>query len=130
MRGVNGASASRGMASAAATNLALPIVKDSTTVTGVTLSVEPKAGGKAEELSAEVVLVAIGRRPFTQGLGLEAAGVAMDRGFVKIDAHYKTNVDGIYAIGDVVRGPMLAHKAVHEAHVAAEVIAGELQWML
>ena len=96
-----------------------------TAKSGVTLSVEPKAGGKAEELSADVVLVAIGRRPYTQGLGLEGVGVAMERGFVKIDAHYKTNVDGIYAIGDVVGGAMLAHKAEEEGVALAEILAGQ-----
>ena len=79
---------------------------------GVDLSVEPAKGGEAETLHADVVLVAIGRRPFTAGLGLQEAGVAMDeRGFVKSDGHYATNVPGIYAIGDVLMGPMLAHKA-------------------
>ncbi len=96
-----------------------------TAKSGVTLTVEPKAGGAAEELAAEVVLVAIGRRPFTQGLGLEGVGVAMDRGFVKIDGHFKTNVDGIYAIGDVVGGAMLAHKAEEEGVALAEIIAGQ-----
>jgi dihydrolipoamide dehydrogenase len=69
--------------------------------------------------------VAIGRRPFTEGLGLEAAGVAMDRGRVTIDAHFATNVPGIYAIGDVVRGPMLAHKAEDEGVALAEILAGQ-----
>ena len=96
-----------------------------TAKSGVTLTVEPKAGGTAEQLSADVVLVAIGRRPYTQGLGLESIGVAMERGFVKIDAHYKTNVDGIYAIGDVVGGAMLAHKAEEEGVALAEILAGQ-----
>jgi len=97
-----------------------------TAKSGVTLTVEPKAGGAAEELTADVVLVAIGRRPFTQGLGLEGVGVALDkRGFVQIDAHYKTNVDGIYAIGDVVGGAMLAHKAEEEGVALAEILAGQ-----
>ena len=97
-----------------------------TAKSGVTLTVEPKAGGAAEELSAEVVLVAIGRRPFTQGLGLETVGVLLDkRGFVTIDAHYKTNVAGIYAIGDVVGGAMLAHKAEEEGVALAEILAGQ-----
>ncbi|MCD6074956.1 MAG: dihydrolipoyl dehydrogenase, partial [Rhodospirillales bacterium] len=91
---------------------------------GVALTVEPKAGGAAEELSADVVLVAIGRRPFTAGLGLEGLGVALERGFVKIDGHFKTNVDGIYAIGDVVGGAMLAHKAEEEGVALAEILAG------
>ncbi|MFD2239219.1 dihydrolipoyl dehydrogenase [Aureimonas populi] len=87
---------------------------------------EPAKGGEPETLSADVVLVATGRRPYTQGLGLEEAGVALDKaGRVEIDAHYKTNVDGIYAIGDVVKGPMLAHKAEDEGVALAEILAGQ-----
>ncbi|GGB47494.1 dihydrolipoyl dehydrogenase [Roseibium aquae] len=90
------------------------------------VSVEPAAGGDAEVLQADIVLVAIGRKPYTEGLGLETAGVALDeRGRVKIDAHYKTNVEGIYAIGDVVVGPMLAHKAEDEGVAVAEILAGQ-----
>jgi dihydrolipoamide dehydrogenase len=92
---------------------------------GVTLTVEPAAGGAAEEMKADVVLVAIGRRPNTDGLGLEAAGVAMERGRVTIGPHFETNVPGIYAIGDVVRGPMLAHKAEDEGVAVAEILAGK-----
>ncbi|WP_374449219.1 dihydrolipoyl dehydrogenase [Stella sp.] len=92
---------------------------------GVTLTVEPAAGGAAETLECDVVLVAIGRRPYTAGLGLEALGIALDRGRVPIDDHFRTSVPGIYAIGDVVRGPMLAHKAEDEGVVAAEIIAGQ-----
>ena len=92
---------------------------------GVTLSVEPAAGGAAEEVKADVVLVAIGRRPNTEGLGLEAAGVAMERGRVTIGHHFETNIPGIYAIGDVVRGPMLAHKAEDEGVAVAEILAGK-----
>jgi dihydrolipoamide dehydrogenase len=69
--------------------------------------------------------VAIGRRPYTQGLGLEEVGVATERGQVVIDAHFATNVPGIYAIGDVVRGPMLAHKAEDEGVALAEILAGQ-----
>src|SRR3984893_8028194 len=88
--------------------------------------VEPAAGGAAEAIEADVVLVAIGRVPFTEGLGLEAAGVKKDnRGRVIIDEHFRTNVAGIYAIGDVVAGPMLAHKAEDEGVAAAEIIAGQ-----
>jgi dihydrolipoamide dehydrogenase len=86
---------------------------------------EPVAGGDAQTLEADVVLVATGRRPYTDGLGLEAAGVATERGRVTIDAHFRTNVAGIYAIGDVVRGPMLAHKAEDEGVAVAEIIAGQ-----
>ena len=92
---------------------------------GVTLSVEPAAGGAAEEMKADVVLVAIGRRPNTDGLGLEAVGVAMERGRVTIGHHFETNVPGIYAIGDVVRGPMLAHKAEDEGVAVGEILAGK-----
>lgn len=92
---------------------------------GVTLSVEPAAGGDAETIKADVVLVSIGRRPFTDKLGLDKVGVEMDRGFVKIDDHFKTNVDGIYAIGDVVGGAMLAHKAEEEGIACVEILAGQ-----
>ncbi|WP_186414906.1 dihydrolipoyl dehydrogenase [Pannonibacter sp. P2PFMT1] len=90
------------------------------------VSIEPAAGGAAEVLEADVVLVAIGRRPYTAGLGLEEAGVKLDnRGRVEIDGHYQTNVPGIYAIGDVVVGPMLAHKAEDEGVALAEILAGQ-----
>ncbi|HEX4261796.1 MAG TPA: dihydrolipoyl dehydrogenase [Acetobacteraceae bacterium] len=93
---------------------------------GVVLTLEPAAGGAAEELAADVVLVAIGRRPNTDALGLEAVGVALDdRGRVQVDAHYATNVAGIYAIGDVIAGPMLAHKAEEEGIAIAERLAGQ-----
>ena len=93
---------------------------------GVTLLVEKAAGGGADEIRADVVLVAIGRRAHTAGLGLEEAGVALDdRGRVQVDAHYATNVPGIYAIGDVIAGPMLAHKAEEEGVALAERIAGQ-----
>ena len=89
------------------------------------VTIEPSAGGEAAVLNADVVLVAIGRRPFTEGLGLEVAGVAMERGRVVINDHFATNVPGIFAIGDVVRGPMLAHKAEDEGIAVAELIAGQ-----
>ncbi|HLX99749.1 MAG TPA: FAD-dependent oxidoreductase, partial [Roseiarcus sp.] len=76
------------------------------TGSGVKAAIEPSAGGEAKTIDADVVLVAVGRRPFTEGLGLEAAGVKTERGQVVVDAHYATNVPGIYAIGDVIRGPM------------------------
>lgn len=91
----------------------------------VSLTVEPAAGGAAETVEADVVLVAIGRRPYTEGLGLEGVGVAMERGRVTIGHHFETNVPGIYAIGDVVRGPMLAHKAEDEGIAVAEILAGK-----
>ena len=94
--------------------------------TGVTLTLEAAAGGKAETLEADVVLVAIGRRPYSEGLGLDAAGVALDpKGRVQTDGHWRTNVPGVYAIGDVIAGPMLAHKAEEEGVAVAEVIAGQ-----
>jgi len=92
---------------------------------GVKATIEPSAGGEAKTIDADVVLVAVGRRPFTEGLGLEAAGVKTDRGQVVVDAHYATNVPGIYAIGDVIRGPMLAHKAQEEGVAVAELLAGQ-----
>jgi dihydrolipoamide dehydrogenase len=89
-------------------------------------TVEPAAGGTAETLEADVVLVCIGRVPYTEGLGLKEAGVALDdRGRVQIDAHFATSVKGVYAIGDVVAGPMLAHKAEDEGVAVAEIIAGQ-----
>jgi dihydrolipoamide dehydrogenase len=92
---------------------------------GAKVTIEPAQGGEKTVLQADVVLVAIGRRPYTEGLGLEAVGVALDRGRVTIDAHFATNVPGIYAIGDVVRGPMLAHKAEDEGVALAEILAGQ-----
>jgi len=88
--------------------------------------VEPAKGGDVEFLDVDVALVAIGRKPYTDGLGLEIVGVALDeRGRVRTDAHYKTSVDGIYAIGDVIAGPMLAHKAEDEGIAVAEIVAGQ-----
>jgi dihydrolipoamide dehydrogenase len=106
--------------------LSTKVTSATTTDSGVDLTVEPAKGGQTEILHADVVLVSIGRRPFTKNLGLAEIGVALDeRGFVKIDAHYRTNVDGIYAIGDVITGPMLAHKAEEEGVAVAELIAGQ-----
>ena len=88
--------------------------------------VEPAKGGAAETIETDVVLVAIGRVPYTQGLGLQEAGVALDeRGRIKTDAHFATNVPGIYAIGDAIAGPMLAHKAEDEGVAVAEILAGQ-----
>jgi len=90
------------------------------------VKVEPAKGGDAETIDADVVLVAIGRVPYTEGLGLAEAGVALDeRGRVKTDAHFATSVPGIYAIGDVIAGPMLAHKAEDEGVAVAEILAGQ-----
>ncbi len=107
--------------------------KLSSKVTGATknggklaVSVEPAAGGTAETLEADVVLVAIGRVPYTDGLGLEGAGIATDKkGRIAVDEHYQTNVPGIFAIGDVIAGPMLAHKAEDEGVAVAETLAGK-----
>jgi dihydrolipoamide dehydrogenase len=92
----------------------------------VALSLEPARGGAAEELTGDVVLVSIGRRPYVDGLALEFAGVKLDdKGRIAVDAHFRTNVPGIYAIGDVIHGPMLAHKAEEEGVAVAEIIAGQ-----
>ncbi len=93
---------------------------------GVELSVEPAAGGDAETIKADIVLMAVGRKPYTEGLGLENAGVKLDdRGRVEVDAHFESSVKGIYAIGDVIAGPMLAHKAEDEGMILAEILAGQ-----
>lgn len=93
---------------------------------GVELMVEPAAGGAAEKLTTDIVLMAVGRKAYTAGLGLDKAGVALDeRGRVKTDAHFQSNVKGIYAIGDVIAGPMLAHKAEDEGVILAEILAGQ-----
>jgi dihydrolipoamide dehydrogenase len=107
--------------------------KLSTKVTGVRpngdsldVTIEPAKGGAAESMNADVVLVSIGRRPYVSGLGLEMAGVQRDeKGRVKTDGHFNTNVPGIYAIGDVIAGPMLAHKAEEEGVALAEMLAGQ-----
>lgn len=93
---------------------------------GASVTFEPVKGGAAETIEADVVLVATGRRPYADSLGLKDAGVEMDeRGRVKSDGHLRTNVPGIYAIGDVIAGPMLAHKAEDEGVAVAETIAGQ-----
>jgi dihydrolipoamide dehydrogenase len=96
------------------------------TKTKVVLTVEPAAGGDAETIDCDIVLVSIGRVPFTVNLGLAEAGVEMDgRGVIQVDGNFKTNVDGIYAIGDVIPGPMLAHKAEEEGIACVERLAGQ-----
>lgn len=93
---------------------------------GAKVSFEPVKGGDTETIDADVVLIATGRKPFTEGLGLEDAGVVLDeRGRVRTDHHYQTNVPGVYAIGDVIAGPMLAHKAEDEGVALAEIMAGQ-----
>ena len=92
---------------------------------GAKVTFEPVKGGEAVTLDADIVLISTGRRPYTEGLGLEAVGVEMDRGKVKTDGHRRTNVEGIWAVGDVIAGPMLAHKAEDEGVAVAESIAGQ-----
>lgn len=102
------------------------VTKAVPTKNDVALHVEPAKGGESETLVADVVLMAIGRKPYTEGLGLEQAGVELDeRGRVKVDAGFKSSVGGIYAIGDVIHGPMLAHKAEDEGVILAEILAGQ-----
>ena len=97
-----------------------------TTKTGVTLTLEPAKGGDSEELKADVVLCSIGRRPYVEGLGLDEVGVKRDqRGFIEVDDAFQTSVPGIYAIGDCIPGPMLAHKAEEEGVALAEILGGE-----
>ncbi len=93
---------------------------------GLRLAVEPAGGGEAQELDANVALIAIGRVPYTEGLGLEEAGVAVNaRGRISTDRHFATSQPGIYAIGDAIAGPMLAHKAEDEGIALAEQLAGQ-----
>jgi dihydrolipoamide dehydrogenase len=106
--------------------LATKVTGAKTAKDGVTLTAEPVKGGKAEEIKADVVLVAVGRRAFTGGLGLDKVGVKTDeRGRVVVDHDFQTNVAGIFAIGDVIAGPMLAHKAEEDGVACAEIIAGQ-----
>jgi dihydrolipoamide dehydrogenase len=106
-------------------HLGQKVTKVDNQTSGLQVSIEPSGGGEASVLAADVVLVAIGRRPMTDGLGLETLGVTLDRGRVVIDDRFATNILGVYAIGDVVRGPMLAHKAEDEGIAVAEIIAGQ-----
>ncbi len=93
---------------------------------GLRIAVAPAGGGDAETIDCDVVLVAVGRRPCTQGLGLEEAGVRRDaRGFIAVDARFETDAKGIFAIGDAIPGPMLAHKAEEEGIAAVELMAGQ-----
>ena len=102
------------------------VTKAEAGASGVKLTVEPAKGGASETLEADVVLVAIGRRPFVEGLGLDKAGVKLtQRGRIEVDAHFQTSVPGIYAIGDVIDGPMLAHKASEDGVACVETIAGQ-----
>ena len=106
-------------------HLSHKVSKIENTGQGAKVTIEPAGGGEAKVLDADVVLVAIGRRPCTSGLGLEELGLTLDRGRVVIDDHFATNIPGVYAIGDVVRGPMLAHKAEDEGVAVAEILAGQ-----
>jgi dihydrolipoamide dehydrogenase len=107
-------------------NLGAKVTGVEKTENGAKVTFEPVKGGDIKTIDADVVLVATGRKPYTAGLGLEEAGVVLDnRGRVEIDHHYATNVAGIYAIGDVVKGPMLAHKAEDEGVALAEILAGQ-----
>ncbi len=107
--------------------LSTKVTAAKSTKTGVALSVEPAAGGKGETLDADVVLLSIGRRPFTRGLGLEAAGINLDnQGRIPVDDAYQSSASGIYAIGDVIAGPMLAHKASEDGIACVERMAGHL----
>ena len=102
------------------------VTKAEQTDAGVTLTVEPSKGGAAETLQADVVLVAIGRRPYAAGLGLDKVGVKLtERGRIAVDAHFQTSAPGIYAIGDVIDGPMLAHKASEDGVACVETLAGQ-----
>jgi len=106
--------------------LSSKVTKAETTDSGVTLTVEPARGGAAETLQADVVLVCIGRRPLVEGLGLDKVGVKLTaHGRIAVDAHLQTSVPGIYAIGDVIDGPMLAHKASEDGIACVETIAGQ-----
>ena len=106
--------------------LGTKVMSAKTSDKGVILEIEPAAGGKKEKLNADVVLVSVGRKPYTEGLGLEAAGVELnDRGQIVTDKHFQTNIDSVFAIGDVTEGPMLAHKAEEEGVAVAEHLTGK-----
>jgi len=106
-------------------NLKTKVVKSEVTDSGVKLTTEPSKGGDSTEETYDVVLVATGRRPYTEGLGLEDLGIQTDKlGRIQVDEHFRTAVPSIYAIGDCIDGPMLAHKAEEEGIAAVETIAG------
>lgn len=111
----------QGMKFMLSTKVTASAVSDS----GVKLTLEPAAGGASSELDAEVVLVSTGRRPFTKNIGLEALGIETDRaGRIKVNSHFQTNVPSVYAIGDAIEGPMLAHKAEEDGVACVELIKG------
>jgi dihydrolipoamide dehydrogenase len=106
--------------------LSTKVATATATDTGVKLTLEPAKGGEPEAMETDILLVSVGRRPYTTGLDLDKAGVKLDeRGRVATDGHFVTNVPGIYAIGDAIAGPMLAHKAEDEGVIVAEIIAGQ-----
>lgn len=106
--------------------LGMKVTKADAKGKSVTLSVEPAKGGKAETIKADVALVAIGRKSHTEKLGLDNVGIKTDkRGRIDVDSHFRTNVEGIYAVGDVIVGPMLAHKAEEDGVAAVEIMAGQ-----
>ncbi len=106
--------------------LGTKVTEAKATKSGVKMKLESAKGGDVEELETDVLLVAVGRKPYTEALGLDKVGVDLDeRGRIKVDGHFQTSVDGIYAIGDVIAGPMLAHKAEDEGVVLAEMLAGQ-----
>ena len=106
--------------------LSTKVIGAKKTKTGVTLTMVPTAGGEEETIKADVVLLSIGRTPYTEGLGLDTVGVETDaRGVIQVDKHFQTNIAGIFAIGDCIPGPMLAHKAEDEGVVVAEILAGQ-----
>ena len=101
------------------------VVEVKTSKSGATVVVEPAKGGEREEIKCDVVLVSIGRKPNTEGLGLDKLGVKLDdKGRIEVDHDFSTNVEGIFAIGDVIKGPMLAHKAEDEGMACADNLAG------
>lgn len=101
------------------------VTKSEVTADGVVITTEASEGGKEKSKTYDIVLVATGRRPFTDGLGLEALGIKMDKlGRIEVDDHFRTAVPNIYAVGDCIDGPMLAHKAEEEGIAAVEIIAG------
>jgi dihydrolipoamide dehydrogenase len=106
-------------------HLASKVTKIEKTGEGLSVSYASTKGGGGTPIKCDAALIATGRMPYTAGLGLEEAGVAMERGRVVIDDHFRTNLPGVYAIGDVVRGAMLAHKAEEEGVAVAEILAGQ-----
>ncbi len=106
--------------------LASKVTGASKSKTGVLLQIEPASGGTAETLAADTVLVAVGRNPYTEGLGCNEAGIKRDaKGRIEVGSHFETSLKGVYAIGDVIRGPMLAHKAEDEGVALAEMLSGK-----